>query len=351
MNGSCVLQDIDDREVFTPEYWHIKLDEARDYTLLILHLLVIFTGMPLNVLVITKILTEQLYPQPTYLLLLNLAVCDLLVCLVPVLINIISGFRGTYSFGDSDYTRCQMCKLGVIYIILNFQTLFTLTLISLDRLAYFRLSIKYHRIVRIERISIALAVTWVISFLFGIPPLAGYGDIVFSTMCGMIFVNPVIHVSRSIPYIIVGFITYVTCMFVLVLANIWVICIGLKQIQSLRVKPVPKMTGNYFERRMSIIDIHATVRQFKIFQVFGGILVVHFVTLIPAIVLVCIRLFSGYMSQTLYSFVLFSLIAQASLHPLVEAFFTPELKKIITKCFKVCKRRKKKIFDEVSSQA
>ena len=86
MNGSCVLQDIDDREVFTPEYWHIKLDEARDYTLLILHLLVIFTGMPLNVLVITKILTEQLYPQPTYLL---LAVCDLLVCLIPVLINII----------------------------------------------------------------------------------------------------------------------------------------------------------------------------------------------------------------------------------------------------------------------
>lgn len=337
--------------MFTPEYWHIKLDEPRDYTLLILHLIVFFTGIPLNILVISRILTEHLYPQPTYLLLLNLAVCDLLICLVPVLINIVSGFKGTYSFGGSDYTRCQVCKIGVVYTILNFQTIFNLSLISLDRITYFKLSIRYHRIVRVERIAIALAVTWVLSFLFGIPPLAGYGDVVFSTMCGMIFVEPAIHVSRSTPYIIVGFITHIVCMAIVVVANMWVVCIGLKQIRSLRVKPVPKMTGSYFERRMSIIDVHATVRQFKIFQIFGGILLVHFVTLIPAIVLVCIRLFSGYMSQTLYSFVLFSLIAQASLHPLVEAFFTPELKKIVTRCFKICQKSKKRPVDEISSHS
>lgn len=234
----------------------------------------------------------------------------------------------------------------MVYTILNFQTIFSLTLISIDRLAYFQLSIKYHRIFRIERVAAALVVTWVISFLFGVPPLAGYGDVVFSTMCGMIFVDPPVHVSRSTPYIIVGFITHVACMVVLVVANMWVVCIGLKQIRSLKIKPVAKTTGNYFERRMSVIDVHATVRQFKIFQIFGGILLVHFLTLIPAVVLVCIRLFTGYMSQTLYSFVLFSLIAQASLHPLVEAFFTPELKKIVTRCFKVCHKRRQ--FDEMS---
>lgn len=343
MNYSCVL---DDRDTFTEEFWDLDLDDPQDFTPLILHLIIFFTGVPLNTWIILRIIIKKLYSQPTYMLLLNLAISDLLICLIPVLFNVIFEFAGSKSFGSSNYVRCQVCKIAVIYIILNFQTVFNLSLISLDRFAYFKLSIKYHRIVRTERVGAALVVVWVLSVLLSVPPLAGYGDVVFSTACGMIFVTS-LHVERSIPYIIIGILIHSVGIAILIITNVWIMYIGLKQIRSLRVKPAPKLVGNYFERRMSIIDVDSTVKQFKLFQVFGGILLVHFVTLIPAIVLVGIVLFSGHIPEVFYTFVLFSLIAQATLHPLVEAFFTPELKKVIkTWCHKCRKRRLSDSSDE-----
>lgn len=336
---SCVvIKQVGDREIFTEEIWDLNQDEPKDFILLVLHIIIFFTGVPLNTFIILRIITKKLHSQPTYMLLLNLAISDLLICLIPVLFNIICGFLGSYSLGSSDFLRCQVCKVAVIYIILNFQTVLNLSLISLDRLAYFKLSIKYHQYVRTDRVGVALVVVWVASILLGLPPLGGYGDVVFSTACGMIFVTP-IHVERSISYIVIGILIHSVGIAILVVTNAWIVYIAWKQIRSLRVKPVPKLEGSYFERRMSIIDVDSTVKQFKLFQVFGGILLVHFVTLIPAIVLVGIVLFSGRIPRAFYTFVLFSLIAQATLHPLVEAFFTPELKKVIKTWCQKCRKR------------
>lgn len=340
MNGSCVLEDLDDREVFTEEFWDLDQEGPEVFIQLILHIIVFVTGVPLNSWIIVRIILKKLYSEPTYMLLLNLAVSDLLICLIPVLLNIIFESLRSYSFGSSDYVRCQVCTIAVVYIILNFQTIFNLTLISLDRFAYFKLSIRYHRIVRTERVGVALIIVWVFSVLLAIPPVAGYGDIVFSAGCGMIFTTSV-HVKRSIPYIVIGFTIHTVGIVILIVTNVWILYIGLKHVRSLRIKPVPKTEGNYFERRMSIIDVDSTVKQVKLFQVFGGILLVHFVTLIPAMVLVVIVLASDHIPAAFYRFVLFSLFAAATLHPLVEAFFTPELKKVFKKWCRVCRKKRR----------
>ena len=311
-----------------------------DFIPLILHLIVFFTGVPLNTWIILRILLNQLYAQPTYLLLLNLAISDLLVCLLPVFLNIVSGFLGSYSFGGTDRARCMACKAAFLYVVLNFQTVLNLSLISLDRFAYFRLSIKYYRIVTREKIAAALAVDWTLCLLLGIPPLAGYGDVVFATACGPAFSTPP-HVRLSLPYIAVGLLIHLLGLAVLVVTNGWVIYIGFRQIRSLRVKPEPKLTGNYFERRLSIIDVDSTVKQFKLFQIFGAILLVHFATILPSIVLVGMLVASTRVPEGFYDFVLFSLFVQATLHPLVEAFFTPELKKVVkTWCCRLCRKRR-----------
>ena len=330
MNVSCAHGELDESDAgnLTETFWDIVQEEPKDFTPIILHLLIFFTGIPLNSWIILGILFHKLYHQPTYLLLLNLAVSDLLICFIPVLLNIISNFLGYYSFGASDFIRCHACKIAVVYIILNFQTVFNLALLSLDRLMFFKLSIKYHHTVSTRRVGAVLGAVWLLSILLGIPPLLGFGDIVFAMVCGPIFVTRA-HLEQSIPYIVVGIFVHTAVIVVVVVSNIWIVRIGLRHIRTLRVKPTPKTTGGYFERRLSHIDVESTIKQFKLFQVFGVILLVHFVTIIPAIVLVGILMSSqSDVPKGLLKFVKVSLIAQATLHPLVEAFFTPELKKM-----------------------
>ena len=324
LNGSCVIEDLHDRKVFTPEFWSVDDDY---YTQLVLYLIIFITGVPLNIWIITRIVKKTLYSQPTYMLLLNLAVCDLLVCLFPVLLNIIFEGLHSYSFGSTDYVRCQVCKIAATCIILNFQTVFNLVLISLDRFAYFKFSIRYDSMVRTRRVVVVVIIAWVASGLLGIPPLVGYGDVVFSTACGMIFLSEA-HEKRSQPYIAVGFTTHTISITIVIVTNVWILYIALKQIKKQKMtKPLPKTEGNYFERRLSqYMDVETARKQVKLFQVFGGILLVHFVTLIPTVVLIGIIVVSGYVPAIFYRFVLFSIFAAAPLHPLVEAFFTPELK-------------------------
>lgn len=71
---------------------------------------------------------------------------------------------------------------------------------------------------------------------------------------------------------------------VVVVSNVWIVRIGLRSTPC-KSSRCPRRRGGYFERRLSRIDVDSAVKQFKLFQVFGVILVVHFVTIIPAIVL------------------------------------------------------------------
>jgi hypothetical protein len=336
VSGSCVLSEIEDRAELTEEFWELRQKDAihLEITLLVI---IYITGVPLNAWIIARIVKKKLHTEPTYMLLLNLAVTDLLVCLIPVFLNIIFQGIKMFSFGGSDYVRCQVCKIAVIYVILNFQTIYNLTLISLDRFAYFKLSIKYNRYVTTQRTVVALIVIWALSLLMGIPPLVGYGDIVFSAGCGMVFSRQP-HVKRSYSYIGIGLITQVVGITILIITNIWILYIGLKQVHAMRIQPEPRPD----EHRLSLaIDVHSTVKQVKLFQIFGGILLVHFFTLLPATILVGMIIASNNIPPVVYRLVLLTLFAAAPLHPLVEAFFTPELKHMFRKYCKICHKSRR----------
>ncbi len=335
-NFSCVLGEIRDRETLTLEYWDIELDGEEDYVMIIIYLVILFTGVPLNSLIMTRIIIKQLYKNPSYQLLLNLAICDLLICLVLLLFNTITEFRGSLSFGRSDYARCQVCKIAAFYIMLNFQTIFNLLLISLDRFIYFKYSIRYDSLVNTKTILAALGVVWLLSFVLIIPPLAGYGDIVLSASCGTIFIQHPTHRRRSIPYIAIAIVIHSAVLAALIVTNVWILSIGLKQIKTLRVQPTE---GWDIEHKDSNRDREVAKKQLRILYIFGAILTVHFLTLIPAMVLVAVVAFSASgVPPAAYTVVLLSITSQATLHPLVEALSLPELRKLITKCRGVCPR-------------
>ena len=78
-------------------------------------------------------------------------------------------------------------------------------------------------------------------------------------------------------------------------------------------------------------------KHFKLLKVFGGILLVNFITILPALVLVITAL-SGAIHYGYWSYVVLCVASKVALHPLVEIFLTPKIRinTCKTSCASVC---------------
>ena len=119
---SCNVENLS-RNSVTPEYWDSASISgefsANSTAIAVILLLFLLVGLPANVVIIVSILHQKLYKEATHILLLNLAISDLLFCVLIIPINVTAGFAGGYIFGGSDYVRCQVCKTGVIFTALS----------------------------------------------------------------------------------------------------------------------------------------------------------------------------------------------------------------------------------------
>ena len=106
--------------------------------------LIFLTGVPWNLFVIRTIVRKKLYDNnPTIMLLLNLAITNLLLGLLVMPFNIITGFSGEYLFGNNDIDRCHVCQTGVFLIILPWLSVHTISLMSFDRFVYLKWPLNY----------------------------------------------------------------------------------------------------------------------------------------------------------------------------------------------------------------
>lgn len=106
-NGSCIIEDLD-MDVLTAEYWDYSLQDAEGevYSRTAIQMVLFLTAVPLNLYVFGRILRKKLYFDPTYMLLLNLCVTDLLMC-VSILFNIAMGTTAlvTLTLSDARYVK------------------------------------------------------------------------------------------------------------------------------------------------------------------------------------------------------------------------------------------------------
>ena len=144
--------------------------------------LIFLTGLPWNLFVICTIVRKKLYSNPTIMLLLNLAIANLLLCLLVLPFNIITGFSGEYLFGNSDTVWCHVCQAGVLVIVLPMVSVHTITLMSVDRFIYLKRPLKYSVLITPNRMLAAIVIIWVICTAISLPPLFGFGAIVYSHM-------------------------------------------------------------------------------------------------------------------------------------------------------------------------
>lgn len=346
VNGSCFIEDLDTDQL-TAEYWDYSLqgveDEAYARTAILMALFLV--AVPLNLYVFGRILWKKLYIEPTYMLLLNLCTADLVMCFVSILFNIAMGFTGHYSFGDTDFIRCQVCKIAVMLTVVNLASAFNVALLSVDRCLYFVRPLKYSLHVTVKRTGIAILIIWLLSILIHIPVLAGYGDVGFSSSCGFIFTTHR-HVQRSYALLAVNALAFSMVAVVIIVTNIFIVRAVYKQMKSVKVGTVTTMemqtmqnrepTDARQQKREKVKRKRENLKQFKLLKVFGSILFVNFITITPAFILVIAIAFTANIPTAYYDFVVLCIAIQVTLHPVVEAFLAPQIGIKIRKACKTC---------------
>ena len=349
---SCLDSNLS-RNSVTPQYWdsHSISEDFRISSLLSATAILLFllVGLPSNVIIIISIIQQMLYKGTTHLLLLNLAISDFLVCLLVMPFITITGFAGSFIFGESDYIRCQLCQTGVILTILYIFSLNILCLISIDRFIFVKFPLRYEVWVTKCRVMTAVVLMWLLAIAEGILPVFGVGEIKYgyTLLACTVRLEGVTHVISNRSYGALLLILQVIPIIVIIITNIWIACIARDQIKKIyrtrRSFGNPKDLQEYNRSIRQHIHKRRNKKQLVLIRTFGAILIANFVVWMPIMVLVVILVVvdSDSIPLGFYTLAFPLLLMHSALHPLIEGCFIPEIKATFKKftgvslCFKL----------------
>ena len=312
-------------------------------SILILFMLV---GLPWNLWVLGVILYKSLYRQPIVMLMLNLTITNILLILMVMPFVIVSGFASEFIFGPTDSVRCRVCQIGVVNILLPNVSVHTLSLMSIDRLLYLKRPLSYKKIVTPGRMLVAIAFIWLLCIAIAIPPLFGFGTILFSftvASCVPIFVGES-PIAPNIYYVLAGMGEVIFPLIILFVAYIWIVCIARKHLFR-------KLQRNLHFRREDLDnnDHYGKKRlssaynrdQFRLVQIFGAIFLANVITWFPMITLSVMIAIQGEGYTLLYTIAYLSFLSETMIHPIIEARMIKDIwsvtLKFISRMFKLCK--------------
>ena len=239
LNFSC-FRNISESSV-DEFYWTLNFDsEVRtdSFATAVLVSLIFLIGVPWNLFVIVTIVKKKLYSHPTIMLLLNLTITNLLLCLLVMPFIIITGFSGEYLFGDTDAVRCRVCQTGFLMFFLSWVSIYTLSLMSVDRFVYLKKPLKYSTLITPRRMLIALIITWVLCSFVCLPPLVGLGEVRFSPAISTCIPGA----SDTYYALLAAIITFP--IIILFVMYVWILCIVRNGILYHQKKKMVDMSGD-----------------------------------------------------------------------------------------------------------
>lgn len=319
----------------TPEFWDIpERNRPAVLSTAVFTLAFIIVGVPSNLLIILSILWQRLYQEPTYILFLNLAIADLLVCILVMPFTVVSGFAGRYILGGSDSSKCKWCVTAVIFVALCLVSLHTLALMSVDRFVFIKLPMKYNRVVTVRKTVCCVVVLWVLCCTVSLCPILGFGDVAFGLLIATctITLRGATEVTSNVHYFIFLVAVAVFPLSVLVATNTWVACIVQKQIRNIYLAVKKSLPRDQEQVTASIkrrLSKEKNRKQLQFMRVFGAILLSNVVTWLPLIIRIVAAAIKGNdeFPNWVYVSVYLSISFTAVFHPLIQACLLPEIRK------------------------
>lgn len=333
----------------TPVFWDIpERYRTAAFTTAVFTLIFIIIGLPSNALVILSISWQHLYRESTHILLLNLAVADFLVCALVMPLTVVPGFAGSFILGNSDNAKCRWCQTGIAFVALCLCSLHTLALLSADRFVFVKFPMKYHRFVTARKTLICIIFLWILCIAISSFPLFGFGDVRFNyslSTCSLKLFGETSH-TRNINYLIFLVAESFCPLVLLVITNVWLVCIVQKHIRNMYHevgKILPKNRDQLTSNIKNQLTKKKNQSQLQLTKVFGAILVSNVFSWLP---LICRTLVTAIKGNDVYPvwvyvFVYLSITSSAVFHPLIQAGLIPEIrtryKHFLTRAFCYCK--------------
>ena len=345
MNFSCIVNVSKDR--LTPFAWsteHPVEDNAvqNGYGCAAAALMILLLGTPWNTFVVLTIIWKKLYKTPSVIPMLNLAISNLMVCLLILPFIIISGFSTEFLFGSSDYVRCKVCALGAANVTLPLVSLYTLALLSVGRLLYLKVPLHYNSIVTPCRVVAIIIGIWIFCIVIALPPFFGFGSIKFAYVvatCVPLVVGES-HILPNLDYCLTMIPITLTPLAILTVMYIWIVCIARKFIlknperfamlhdHSCSNESVPLKQCSILEERERLTSVTHRKQQFRMVQVLGAIVLANIITWIPMMILGIAGAITGpnLIPTELYSTAYTCYISEVMIHPLLQAILIYEIK-------------------------
>ena len=302
-------------------------------------LLFFLAGLPWNGLVIGIILKNKLFTLPTYMLMLNLAIANLLVCVLVLPLTVFTGFGGEDLFGSCEVSD-KVCKAGVFLILFPLVSTHTVALLAIDRLIYIKKPLTYQFIVTPIRMLAAIVVVWVLCIGLSIPALTGFMLYVQEMHACGLGGSPEYFIPLLVESALVILLQCVVCA--------WMLCIARNQLKEKLLKGLALSVGthNTPQQREKYREVQRKYNksQLHLVKVFIAIFTASTVTLLMAAVLAIAATVCGLLPPPLYPPGYLLYLSRAVIHPILEAVMTKETRSVLQNCLpKQCRGKQNQL--------
>ena len=319
------------------------------YAIAAFALLFVLVGLPWNALVIGIIIKKKLFTRPTYMLLLNLAIANLLVCVLVLPLAVVTGFGGEML--GSRQVRNKVCQTAVFLILLPLVSTHTVTLLAIDRLIYIRKPLAYKFIVSPGKMLAAIVVVWILCIGLSLPPPL-IGSLFYGTEIRVCMVNFTVF-QYMIPMVVeTSLVVFLQC-----LMCVWMICITRKYLkqQFLQGMADVALFRSVFKesrqdapqnrRNSGEVQKEYNKSQLHLVKIFVAIFTASIVTFLMVLTLAIYQPICGRLPPPFYPVVYLLYLSRAIIHPIVEAVMTKEIRSsIVQNCLptgmEVCCRKR-----------
>ena len=304
---------------------------ALQYPLTILLFLFFIIGLPWNALVIGIILKKKLlFTQPSVMLMLNLAISNFLTCILAMpfllVVTLLANSNRDRFMADDFMIFNKICQASFLYVWFQLVSIFTVAMMSLDRVIYLKKPLTYEEIVTLLT---AILVVWIVSIGVSLPPLFGVSRYHY---------NPMLDCSLSGEFEII-----VSSLFALgTLMQLFgcgcIIYITRKQLLRKLHRVLNIQAPN---TRRDILRNH-NKSQLQLVRVFSAVIMVSLSTAIPVVVCGVItytRMTSETAINIYYTVATVLLFSKPVLHPIMESYMTHEIHSVIAKYCRFCRAR------------
>ena len=262
---------------------------------------------------------------------------DILMLLLIVPLNTVTGLTGEFLYGNSDHVRCDVCRSHHFFTGIFFDsTLVSIVMLSLDRFMFIYKPLRYDKFITAKRATLAVIFVWTVSIAERLVPILTLEKPTFSPQ----FLTCISGDSTAIYIIIWHILCLSLYLVILLVCNSYVVYIVQRNIRA--IYRVQRSFTTDTEKKSHQEKLNLKIRrsrhhkQLHLIRVFGSLFTSNLVTLLPLALLGIIVLFTHDIPVGMAAVANILFVSNVAIHPILETVLISDIREPMKKMAFFC---------------